>query len=163
MKKLLFLLAALGVLAYLGLLPFHASDVAQLLPVETVFITRSGACCRVDVGAGVSGVGRTLREALDALREQVSGDLFYQTAEQIVVRQDAADALEEIVTEEAFRPSAALYLTAERSLDAKAVSAYLHTRPTALTLGQTAAKLETGQRPRLPVLQKTDGGYRVLD
>lgn len=162
MKKLLFLLAAIGILLYFGLLPFEANDVARLLPVETVFVTRSGEEYRVDVGAGVPGAGRTLREALEALRERVSGEIFFQTAEQVVVQEEAEDAVGEIVTEDAFRPSAAIYRTPETALDAQAVSQYLHTRHTALTLGQAAAQLESGRTPRLPTLLRSDGGYRIL-
>ena len=162
MKKLLWILLALAVLAYFGLLPFHASDVAQLLPVETVIVTRSGTQYRVDVGAGVEGVGDSVRAALDALREHASGIVFFQTAEQVVVSEEATDAVEEIVTDEQFRPSAGLYRTDETALRAHDLTPYFRTRHTPLTVGRARAALTEGAPVCLPLLVRADGGYDVL-
>ena len=97
MKKLITLALIAAGLAYFGFLPFRANDVASLLPVETVIVTRSGDRYCVDVGAGVRAFGKTVAEALDTLRERVSGVLFFQTAEQVVVQEEAAEAVEEVV------------------------------------------------------------------
>ena len=162
MKKLCIVVLILAGLAYFGLLPFEAHDVAELLPVETVLITKAGDAYRVDIGAGVRAVGRTLREALDRLKEEVTGFVFFQTAEQVIVREDALDVLPEAESEPRFRPAAGLYRTDLTDPDLSAVSRYLKTRHTGLTLGRALA--ETGvEAPLLPPkLVQTDGGYRVV-
>lgn len=161
MKKLFWILAIGGILLYLGLLPFRASDVSKLLPIETVLISRDGTQYRVDVGEGVRAFGKTVGEALDALKERLTGEAFFQTAEQIVVSEDAADVLPEVTQESRFRPAAGLYLTPDARLDAKAVSAYLQTRRSPLTLGQAAAAFAEGETPDVPVLRRSDGGFTV--
>ena len=162
MKKLLLIALILAALTYFGLLPFSANDVSKLLPVETVLITREGDQIRVDVGAGVRAVGKTLAEALDRLKEQVSGVIFFQTAEQVVVEESAAQIVGEVISEERFRPAAGIYLTPERDLDARAVSRYCAARHTALTLGEAKAALTEGKDLTLPRLICADGGFRIL-
>ena len=162
MKKLCIVVLILAGLGYIGLLPFQAHDVAELLPVETVIVTKAGDRYRVDIGAGVRALGSTLAEALDHLKEQVSGFVFFQTAEQVIVQEDAADAVVEAEQESRFRPSAGLYRTDAQDLDAHAVSRYLQTRHTAMTLGEALAESLQGQSPQLPKLVETGGGYRVV-
>lgn len=162
MRKVFMIILAAAGLTYFGLLPFHANDVSDLLPVETVIITRSGDEYRVDIGEGVRAIGRTVGQALDNLKEQVTGTVFFQTAEQVIVQQGAEEAIEEVVTETRFRPAAGLYLTPETELDAQEVSAYLKTRRTELTLGEANAMLVRHETVSLPTLVCADGGYRIL-
>ena len=162
MKKICILVLLLAGLAYFGLLPFEAHDVAELLPVETILVTKSGDRYRVDIGAGVRAIGKSLSEALDNLKEQVTGIVFFQTAEQVLVQEDAQDAIPVIEQEPRFRPAAGLYLTGDSSPDLHAVSRYLKTRHSALTLGEALAETAEGASPDLPVLIEAGGGYRVL-
>lgn len=162
MRKFLLFLLVLAALAYFGLLPFSANDVSRLLPVETVLITREGDRIRVDVGAGVRAVGKSLAETLDRLKEQVSGVIFFQTAEQVIVEEQAAQVVDEVISEERFRPAAGIYLTPERDLDAQAVSRYCSARHTALTLGEAKAAQAEGRKLVLPRLIRADGGFRIL-
>ena len=117
MKRICIFFLALAGLAYFGLLPFRAHDVAQLLPVETVIVTRDGGQYCVDIGAGVRAVGRTLSEALDRLQEQVSGVLFFQTAEQVIVTEAAADAIPAVAEQTRFRRGFRLPQDAQRRPD----------------------------------------------
>lgn len=161
MKKLFVCTLLIAGAVYLGLLPFKAHDVAELLPVETVVVTRAGDQYRVDIGAGVRAIGKTLSEALDRLKEQVSGFVFFQTAEQVIVGEDAADAARAAITEPRFRPAAGIYLSPEPDPDANAISKYLKTRPAALTLGEAKARLARGETLWLPRLLPAGGGYRI--
>ncbi len=111
MKKLLCGLLVLGALAALGLLPFKGTDAAKLLPVKTVIVTKSGESYTVDIGAGVRAVGRTLSEALERLREEVTGRVFLPTAEQVILTEPAEEAAEAVAEESAFRPAAGIYRT----------------------------------------------------
>ena len=161
MKRICIFFLALAGLAYFGLLPFRAHDVAQLLPVETVIVTRDGGQYCVDIGAGVRAVGRTLSEALDRLQEQVSGVLFFQTAEQVIVTEAAADAIPAVAEQARFRPAAGLYSSPEAP-DAHAVSDYLKTRSASLTVGEAKAALAEGRTPQPPRIVPAGGGYRLL-
>ena len=71
MKKVIWVLIAVLVLGALNLLPFRSRELADLLPVKTVIVTRSGKEYTVDVGAGVKAVGDTLSDALKRLQEQI--------------------------------------------------------------------------------------------
>ena len=162
MKKLLKFLLILAVLCALGVLPFHATDVAELLPVRTVIVTRSGKELTVDVGAGVKAVGNTLSDALRTLRQEVTGELFFQTAEQVVLAEDARDALPQAVNEPSFRPAAAIYVTPETDAEPDELADYLHTHGVERTLTQTRAELLSGREPELPILRRSHGGWRVV-
>lgn len=161
MKKLLSILLAATVLGALGLLPFRSVDAAKLLPVKTVIVTKSGEEYTVDIGAGVRAVGRTLEEALDRLREEVTGEVFLPTAEQVIITEPAEDAVEAVAEETAFRPAAGIYRTPEPCPDAEALGAYLASHPSNVTILDVRAALALGQTPHIPVIRAADGGYRV--
>lgn len=161
MKKLVFLLLVVVALAAMGLLPFRAEDAAGLLPVKTVIVTKTGEEYVVDVGAGVRAVGQTLQEALDRLREEVTGEVFLPTAEQVIVTEPAEDAVEAVAEETAFRPAAGIYRTPDPFPDAEAMGAYLASHPSNVTILDVRAALAQGRTPAVPVIRSVDGGYRV--
>ena len=161
MRKLLVLLLVAAVLGALGLLPFRAVDAAKLLPVKTVIVTKQGEEYTVDIGAGVRAVGRTLREALDRLQEEVTGELFFPTAEQVIITEPAEEAIEAVAEETEFRPAAGIYRTPEPQPDAKALGAYLDVHPSDVTILDVRAAIALGQRAAIPVIRRVDGGYRV--
>lgn len=161
MKKLLTVLLAAGVLGAMGLLPFRAVDAAKLLPVKTVIVTKSGEEYVVDVGAGVRAVGKTLREALDRLKEEVGGTVFFPTAEQVIVTEPADGAVEAVAEETEFRPAAGIYLTPEPSPDPEALGTYLDAHPSGVTILDVRAALALGREPAIPVIRGADGGFRV--
>lgn len=161
MKKLLKWGALVLILGALGILPFRGTDVAELLPVRTVIVSRAGAEYEVDVGAGVKAAGSTLHEALENLRRRVSGTVFYRTAEQVVITEQAQDVLEQVVAEPAFRPAAELYLTPDTALDAKAVSEYLSAHSGGVTITEAKARLSREEAPGLPELRRTGGGFEI--
>ena len=161
MKKLRFVLFVAAVLGALSLLPFHSVDAAKLLPVKTVIVTKSGEEYTVDIGAGVRAVGRTLREALDRLREEVTGEVFLPTAEQVIITEPAEDAVEAVAEETAFRPAAGIYRTPERCPDAEAMGEYLASHPSNVTILDVRAALALGQKARIPTIRAADGGFRV--
>ena len=161
MKKLFFILMAGAAFWALGLLPFQATDAAKLLPVKTVIVTRSGDSYTVDVGAGVRAVGRSLAEALERLREEVTGEIFLPTADQIVVTEPANGAVEAVAEETAFRPAAGIYLTPEAEPDPEALGEYLASHPSNTTLLDLRVALATDRVLRLPRILAAEGGYRV--
>ena len=163
MKKLKAVILILLVLWALGRLPFRARDVAELLPVRTVLIGREGKIITVDVGAGAKGTGATLHAALDSLRERVTGKVFFGTAEQVILTEEAADVLPQALEEPAFRPAAGIYLTPEEDLDPEAAADYLASHSSNLTLIRCRALLLEGEDPRVPVLRRANGGFTVRE
>ena len=158
MKKLMKLLLLAGVLAYFGFLPFHGADIRELVPARTVIVTRSGAQYEMDVGAGVRGIGKTLEEALASLKERVTGVLFVQTANQVVIKDPAI--LPDVTSSSAFRPGASAYLTRDDP-DPEALADWLEERPAGLTLTRCRALRARGETPELPVLSVVEGGFTV--
>lgn len=161
MKKLLCGLLVLGALAALGLLPFKGTDAAKLLPVKTVIVTKSGESYTVDIGAGVRAVGRTLSEALERLREEVTGRVFLPTAEQVILTEPAEEAAEAVAEESAFRPAAGIYRTPEPAPDAGAFGEYLASHPSNVTLLDLRIALAAGEQARIPTVRAADGGWTV--
>ena len=163
MKKLRFAVLLLAILGALGALPFQGTDVAELIPVRTIFISGSGREYTVDVGAGVRAVGQTVRDALKALREEASGVVFFDTAEQVIVSEAASDAVEEITGLPELRPAAGLWLTPAEALDPEAAADYLAAHPGDLTIMEVRTELLSGIRPQIPGLLPADGGFRVYE
>ncbi len=161
MKKLLWGALLLLALGALGLLPFHASDAAKLLPVKTVVVTRSGEEYVVDVGAGLRAVGRSISEALERLRELAPGELFLPTADQVIITEPEAGAVEAVAEESEFRPATGIYLCPDPSPDPAAISAYLDSHPSNTTVLDLRAALAAGKRPVLPRLLPVEGGFLV--
>ena len=161
MKKLVFVLLAAGALGALGLLPFQAVDAAKLLPVKTVIVTKSGDEYTVDIGAGVQAVGRSLREALDRLREEVTGEVFLPTAEQVILTEPADGALEAVAEEREFRPAAGIYRTPDHFPDPAALGDYLDTHASNVTILEVRAALALGRQPKIPVIRRSEGGFLV--
>lgn len=161
MKKLCRLLLLAAALGALGLLPFRRTDVSELIPVRTVIITRSGDRYEVDVGEGLKALGDTVAQALDRLRREAPGEVFYKTAEQVVITEEAAEAVGEVVTEPDFRPAAGLYLTPDPAPDGEKIGQYLTSHPGDTTLSRVRGALEQGMEPGIPRIRRTEGGYLV--
>ncbi len=161
MKKLLCVFAAVAVAGYLGLLPFKATDVADLIPAQTAFIMKDGTQYTVDVGAGVRAVGSTLKQALELLQEQTAGTVYFGTCDQLVLMGDTQTLLPQVAQEEAFRPAAEVY-TASSVSDTDAVTAYLGTHSGELTLCEVKAAIAEGTPVTLPQIVPAGGGFRIL-
>ena len=164
MKKLFRLLLFAAALSALAKLPFRSTDAAKLTPVRTVIVTHAGEQYEVDIGAAARGLGRTLAEALDDLRQTVTGALFLPTAEQVIVVDPAgtdSEAVRAVAEESSFCPAAGLYRTGQTDLDAEAVGAYLSSHPSNTTIMQVRGRLAMGEQPRLPALRQENGGYLV--
>lgn len=168
MKKLMFILFAGAAFWAMGLLPFRAADAAKLLPVKTVIVTRSGDQYVVDVGAGVRAVGRSLSEALERLKEEITGEIFLPTAEQVIITEPtdetaatAGETVEAVAEETAFRPAAGIYRTPVAAPDPEALGAYLASHASNYTILDARAAIAAGESPTIPRIVPADGGWRV--
>lgn len=118
--KWLYILAAVALTAVFGL-PFREYDAAKLLPVRTVQAARTerGVKLVSDVG---EAEGADWSEAVANLRSAAPGDVFFDTAEQLVVC--APSLLPEILASGELRPSAQVYF-ADALTDPDGLYAYL--------------------------------------
>ena len=85
MRKLWLLFALAVVLGVYHAIPFQTSDVASLLPVQTLVIHAIEGQCQVACGGDLTGTGATLADALEDRQVDAAGHVVLATARQIVV------------------------------------------------------------------------------
>lgn len=76
------LIAAMVLILVWGL-PFFKHDTAKLLPIRCVQAQREGKKIHI-LSEGGEGYGRTWEDAVEDLRANASGEVFFDTAEQAV-------------------------------------------------------------------------------
>ncbi len=118
--KLVYILAAVALTASFGL-PFREYDTGKLLPVRTVQAARTPQGVKIVTEIG-EAEGENWQEAVAALREGASGDVFFDTAEQLVVCDSSL--LPEILESGDLRPSAQVY-EANELCDPNGLNEYL--------------------------------------
>ena len=128
--KLYALIALAVILTLLLGLPFREYRTQQLLPIKTLQAehTDGGISIVTEVG---SGQGADWSAAVEDLRKNASGDVFFDTAEQLVVT-DYAIAVAAAQSGD-LRPSAQVYLT-EELLPTEGLYAYLKAHPSELRI-----------------------------
>ena len=93
MKKLLIY----GILLALALLyPLRGADVGKLCPVEVVQVSREGNVLVIATDTDDRGEGVTIGAALRNLKETTPGTIYLDTADYLVVTEEAADTLAEL-------------------------------------------------------------------
>ena len=85
MKKWLFCLACLGVVAALSGEGLAGRDVATLEPVQTVYLAADGGAITLQTDTGAKGSGKNLDAALENLHQTTSSIVFLDTAEYLLV------------------------------------------------------------------------------
>lgn len=147
-------LCAAVILTLLFGLPFRAHDTAKLLPLKTVQAAWDGAEVFLLSEQG-EGRGATWQEAVEDLRKNASGEVFFDTAEQLVLCGGAETLLPQIVQAGTLRPAAQVF-RAERPLDAETVNDYLNAHPGGVTVGDVTAALARRETLTLPETEGTD-------
>ncbi len=109
-------------------LPFREYETQQLLPIKTLCAEYDDGGVHI-VSEVAEGRGRTWDEAVENLRNNASGDVFFDTAEQLVIT-DAVIALE---AKADLRPSAQVYLVSELP-EVDGLYAYLKAHPSEMTM-----------------------------
>lgn len=140
MKLLLIVLLVVALVVVFGK-PFGEFDTASLLPVKSLQIESFDDVVRVVTEFG-EGVGRSWKEAVAALRAQASGEIYLNTAEQIVFCDQsltvAPELLEEVLESEELRPAAQVYVC-EQLRDAETLHDFLGAHESAVTVGALRA------------------------
>ena len=92
MRKIL----AITILALCFLAPVQRLDVAKLRPVQTVAVYRQGWQIVLETDAGDKGVGTIVKQALENLKENALKVIYLDTAEYLLVQEDAQDQVEHL-------------------------------------------------------------------
>ena len=118
-------------------LPFRDYDTQTLLPIQTVQIARTGYGVRLISEIG-SGAGATWDEAVEDLRQNAAGHVFFDTAEQVVLCDYGLSG--EILAGGQLRPAARVYF-AKEPVDPEKLGPWLAAHPSDLTLADLQARL----------------------
>lgn len=85
MKKWICLMAALTAAGIFARLPHPARDIANLEPVQTIYICMEGQVVYMETDTGASGTGADLAEAAEDLKEKADAEIFLETAEYLIL------------------------------------------------------------------------------
>ena len=128
------LLAAVILLPKLGT---PAVDVGRLEPVQAVLLTGTEHSVELRTDTDAVGEGKTLAEAVAALRSGASREVFLDTADFLLL---SGEIPSNEALLEAFRPACAVCRT-DSDTDPEAAAAYLRQHPPTRTLGELRAGL----------------------
>ena len=144
MKKWLFYVGAVVLVAALGYMPFHGSDVAALQPVELIRVDYDAGIIKVQTDTGDMGKGETVEAAFADLKSTTAGEVFLDTADFLLLGTDAMPLLQELT--QILRPACRVCIV-QGEVDLKAAAEYLRTRQENVTLQQY--RTGKGNIPRL--------------
>lgn len=135
MKWLPTVLLAAALVVIFGL-PFRQYDTAQLLPIRTLQVekTKNGVHIRSDAG---EGSGKTWAAAVENLRNNAAGDVFFGTAEQIVFCGCPVDRA--AITDGVLRPAAQVYF-AQKMQDNDALNEFYSAHRSGLDVAALRAR-----------------------
>ena len=119
-----FLLTAAVLTCVFGL-PFRDYDTAKLLPIRCIQARREDGQILLLSEAG-EGRGKTWQEAVENLRQNASGEVFFDTAEQVIFSDEAL--AHEAADSKILRPAAEVYF-AQNFTDPEELHKYLSAHP----------------------------------
>lgn len=111
-------------------LPFREYRTQQLLPIRTLQVQRTEGGIRLLTEVG-EGTGATWNEAVDDLRQNASGEVFFDTAEHLVFPDDSL--AREAAQSGFLRPSAQVHLSDDLR-EVETANAYFSAHPSEMRL-----------------------------
>lgn len=162
MNKVCIWLLGAASAACLWMLSMTGTDAAKLLPTQVLIIGMDHGAVQVRSDNGAAGCGATLSQALVQMENSAEGRLFLDTAEHIVIEQNAQQLLEQVVTQKRFRPAAKLYLTQTRMADTSKLPTFLQAHPGKVRLVQARALMLRAEPLELPCLMIDQTGGMQL-
>ncbi len=133
MKKWLFYVAAVVLVAALGYMPFSGSDVAVLQPVELIFVDHKDGAVTVQTDTGDMGKGKTLEQAFADLKSTTAGEVFLDTADFLLIGTNGTILLQELT--QILRPACKVCIVQEQ-VDLKEAAEFLRIQSENVTLQQ---------------------------
>ena len=101
----------IGILAALLAAPAKPLNIGELLPVQVVSIYKENDWAIIETDTENKGIGGTTQQALHNLKETASGIIYLDTAEYLLMTEDAEASVEELRQE--LKPSVKLCMAAE--------------------------------------------------
>lgn len=118
-------------------LPFHDYDTEKLMPIQALQVigTEEGVRLVSEVG---NGEGVSWDEAVEDLRKNASGHVFFDTVEYVIFCGREREA--EVLSGGQLRPAAQVYY-ARKPLEQEGLAEYLSAHPASVTLADLKASL----------------------
>ncbi len=130
MKRWLGYLLVIAVAAVLGS-KGSGTDVGKLCPVQVLAVKGQGSVVTLQTDTGEQGTGRTVSQAVEAMRRTASGEIFLDTVDYLLLSEGAEKWLPEL--KDHLRPSCRLYHTYGKP-DMETAGTYLEQHPSQVTL-----------------------------
>jgi hypothetical protein len=138
----------------IALLPFRGTDVAVLSPAEAVWASVEAGIVCLKTDGGDLGMGATVAEALENMKQTASGTVFLDTADYLLISESCTALLPALMTY--LRPSCVVCLE-DGSSDMEQVGAFLEYHKPELTL----VRYKAGEKD-LPRLRTRDGRMELV-
>lgn len=129
------------------LVPEYGTDVGKLIPVEVVHLYMEEDQVILETDAGHWGKGETVDTAIRDLHESAPGEIFLDTAEYLLIEEQAADQIGRI--REHLKDEVRVCV-AQKGIDLKLAAEYLDVHPPEMVLkvagmGEITQKLEQNE------------------
>ena len=133
MKRWLLYLIIIVAISLLGISPFQRTDIAQLAPVEVVWLSweKGRLCLQTDTQD--VGYGEDVQSALENMKQTTAGTIFLETADYLIIEQGQEQFLEQVYP--VLRPSC-MVCVAERMPKMDTVVKFLRNHEPKTTLRQ---------------------------
>ena len=145
MKKILLYILLLTAVV---VIPQQGTDVGKLLPVELVWLDRVEDQVLVSTDVGAGGIGPTVKDAIENMKETTAGEIFLDTADFLLVTERGQEELASI--KELLKPSVRVCV-ANSEMDLKDAASYLAVHKPLVRLRQCSSLKE------LPILAEENG------
>lgn len=147
MRKLLYV----AILALTCFAPVEPLDIAELLPVEAVAVYTDGNQIVLETDTKNIGRGETVKQALEDLKEKTPAVIYLDTAEHLLVSEDAQPMLAEM--SEFLKPTVKVSKYDARE-HVKEASQYLRVHPDYKTLKEILSEQKENSKNRKFMLDK---------
>ncbi len=151
MKRWILYAVVFAAVSAMGALPFHGTDIGELAPVETVWLSEKNGQVLLNTDTGDFGRGEDARSALEDMKSAAPGTVFLETADYLVVQSGQEHLLSQMY--EILRPSC-MVCRAEKMPDLEVATAFLSVHEPEVTLRRWR-----NDRENLPVLTEESGRY----
>ena len=136
-----------------GLSPFAGTDIASLSPAEAVWLEESDGYVHIETDSEETGIGKTLLEALENMKQTASGVVFLDTADYVIVKQGSEALLSQAA--DVLRPSCSVCV-ADSMPDLAEAAEYLGVH-------EPAVKLKNIATAELPYLTECEGRMTLIE
>jgi len=159
--KITGIVTVIAIALALLLSPFSRTDVAELLPVQTLCLRQEAGVCQLVTDGGLTGQGADPEEALADLQRTAPGKVILSTTRQLVVEESGEAYFKPLLDMEALRPGTEVYWTAE-PVDPADASPWLNRHGVNTTVSRVQAAWLTGEPISLPHLEGGEGRYEII-